>query len=446
MKKPLIFFFLGVSTILCLAALPTTLNTTQFNTTGPLSVKADGLFTNENFYPGADGYSMSIVESSIRWGGTDAAQVAEANAGLIYYDLSEQQFKASKNGGAYAVFGAGTIDGSGTANFIPKFSDSDTLANSSLFDNGTIVSNAVPYLAPDGSATVPSVSFTLDPDVGLFTPGAGVMGFGMNSGERFRFSPSLLSMSSAIVLGWSSTSASSGTVDTSLKREAAGSIRLGGSATTSDTSLLIPGLYTDAGNYHYASHAMTDTAYTISVLTAGTGVDNLGITLTPAGAGVTLVSSELAIGNTANFIDSTGENLHFDAGTVGRIVEMDGGAATVTINNNATFVAAGPSTLTGETTIGSGGVNNDGGGFKHKRVTTGSVNAASTALVTVTWGTAFADTNYTATASVFETTTSSLSISVVHIESVTAAAITVRVINNAAGALTGEVHAFAVHD
>jgi hypothetical protein len=92
------------------------------------------------------------------------------------------------------------------------------------------------------------------------------------------------------------------------------------------------------------------------------------------------------------------------------------------------------------------GVANNGGGFKHSRVSTGSVGAGSTALVTITWGTAFADTNYTVGVDVQDSTTSSLSLSVVHIESKTAAAITVRVINNSVGSLTGTLHAVAVHD
>lgn len=92
------------------------------------------------------------------------------------------------------------------------------------------------------------------------------------------------------------------------------------------------------------------------------------------------------------------------------------------------------------------GVNNNGSGFKHARVTTGSVAAGSTALVTVTWSTAFADANYTVQASVLDSTTTSLSLSVVHIESVVAGSITVRVLNNSVGSLTGTIHCVAVHD
>lgn len=83
---------------------------------------------------------------------------------------------------------------------------------------------------------------------------------------------------------------------------------------------------------------------------------------------------------------------------------------------------------------------------KHVRVTTGSVGAGASALITVTWPVAFADTNYTVVASVLEATTSSLSMSVVHVESKAAGSCTVRVINNAVGALTGEIQAIGIYD
>ena len=96
--------------------------------------------------------------------------------------------------------------------------------------------------------------------------------------------------------------------------------------------------------------------------------------------------------------------------------------------------------------ITSTGIGNNTAGFKHSRVTTGSVTSGATALVTITWATAFADANYTVSASVIEATTSSLSMSVVHVESITASSVTVRVLNNAAGALTGTLNVIAVHD
>jgi hypothetical protein len=87
-----------------------------------------------------------------------------------------------------------------------------------------------------------------------------------------------------------------------------------------------------------------------------------------------------------------------------------------------------------------------GSGLKHQRVTTGSVSAGSTALVTLTWTTTFADGNYTVNCSVLDSTTSSLSLSVVHVEAVNAADVRVRVLNNAVGSLTGTLHCIAMHD
>lgn len=85
-------------------------------------------------------------------------------------------------------------------------------------------------------------------------------------------------------------------------------------------------------------------------------------------------------------------------------------------------------------------------GFKSKRVTTGSVSGGGTALVTVNWPSAFADTNYTAVASVLDSTGAVASLSVVHIESQLVGSISVRVSNAAAGALTGTIQALALHD
>lgn len=88
----------------------------------------------------------------------------------------------------------------------------------------------------------------------------------------------------------------------------------------------------------------------------------------------------------------------------------------------------------------------DGGGLKHQRVTTGSIGAGVSALVTVTWPTTFADANYTCIASVKDATAATASLSVVHIESQVAAGVSVRVANGAGGALTGTLEVVAFHD
>lgn len=84
-------------------------------------------------------------------------------------------------------------------------------------------------------------------------------------------------------------------------------------------------------------------------------------------------------------------------------------------------------------------------GLESQRVTTGSVAATSAADVTVTWDTAFADTNYTVTASVVETTAGT-TLRVLKVLAQAAGSVTVRVYNDSAGAVTGTVHAIAIAD
>ncbi len=84
--------------------------------------------------------------------------------------------------------------------------------------------------------------------------------------------------------------------------------------------------------------------------------------------------------------------------------------------------------------------------FKSKRVTTGAISGGSSGLVVVTWDTAFADANYTPVVSVLDSTASTSSLSITHIEAKIAASITVRVANAAGGPLTGTLQALALHD
>lgn len=87
----------------------------------------------------------------------------------------------------------------------------------------------------------------------------------------------------------------------------------------------------------------------------------------------------------------------------------------------------------------------DAGKIRTKRVTTGSVAGAGEATVAVTWDSPFADTDYTATVSVVDSST--IGVQVERILTQTASALTVRVHNeDAIGAHTGTLHAVAIHD
>lgn len=81
---------------------------------------------------------------------------------------------------------------------------------------------------------------------------------------------------------------------------------------------------------------------------------------------------------------------------------------------------------------------------KAQRVATGSIAASSSADVTLTWAVAFADTSYTVTVSVVE---SSASLEIVAIKTQNAGSIVVTIKNNdAGGAHTGVLHSIAFHD
>lgn len=103
-------------------------------------------------------------------------------------------------------------------------------------------------------------------------------------------------------------------------------------------------------------------------------------------------------------------------------------------------------TFSAQTLSISGGITQNTG-LKHGRVTTGSIGAGVSALVTFTFaGGAFANTNYTVTASVQDSTAATASLKVVHIETRSTTNVVVRVENTSAGALTGTLHIIAMHD
>jgi hypothetical protein len=108
--------------------------------------------------------------------------------------------------------------------------------------------------------------------------------------------------------------------------------------------------YTDASNYEFARIAFTvGTGVTFSTETLGTGGDNLGMTLAPAGTGVTTIQNTGATGSTNTLIKAgTGQAafstmLEFQAnnatslgkfqyvsGTAGRLLLVAGGAGAAT--------------------------------------------------------------------------------------------------------------------
>jgi hypothetical protein len=166
--------------------------------------------------------------------------------GVIYYDSSSNKFRCYQNGSWVDCIASGGLGGSGTTNYLAKFTGSTTIGNSNIFDNGTNVgigtttpsykldivgalrlqpssaptgANGViyydsssnkfrcyqngawvdcitaagasfPLLAPLGSATNPSYSFSGDTNTGIFSAGADILSFTTGGTERMRINSS----------------------------------------------------------------------------------------------------------------------------------------------------------------------------------------------------------------------------------------------------------------
>lgn len=98
--------------------------------------------------------------------------------------------------------------------------------------------------------------------------------------------------SSDSAVAWTN-STNGGSPDTYLTRDAANIIAQRNS-TNAQTSRLY-GTYTDGSNYTRLSLAATSTTMTIACETAGTGADNIDLTLTPAGTGVVQFGTHSAL-------------------------------------------------------------------------------------------------------------------------------------------------------
>jgi len=80
------------------------------------------------------------------------------------------------------------------------------------------------------------------------------------------------------------------------------------------------------------------------------------------------------------------------------------------------------------------------------RASTGTILTLTRVNITITWATAFADTNYTVACTIEDTSVLGLGLLTERITAKTAASITVQIFNQSVGSLTGMLHAIAIHD
>jgi hypothetical protein len=179
-------------------------------------------------------------------------------------------------------------------------------------------------------------------------------------------------------------------------------------------------------------------------------VNSTGYIYSQTGPGVT--GAIFIIGGQSNTMISPSLSSPTITGTVA------GGAsymAPTLTNPTSTGTDTGTETLTNKTltspvltspTIATG-VNNNGSGLKHVRVSgcTTAAGANSTCNTTVTWGTAFADGNYTMTCMLDNAGVAGAYVS--QSASRVGASVVVQIDNGAGGgAITGTIHCIAVHD
>ena len=183
--------------------------------------------------------------------------------------------------------GAGVGVTIGTLNTIPKFGAAD-LADSLLSDDGTDVTLASgQLLLPDGLVGTPALSFTNDPDSGIFNHGtANRFVVALGGSSQVGFGVGFLGLRNSSYYGLSASTDPGGTQDVRVFRDAAGILAQRNS--TNAQTFRVYETWTDASNYEgLALDAGVTTAdtVTLSAITAGAGTDNIDIVLTPAGTG-----------------------------------------------------------------------------------------------------------------------------------------------------------------
>lgn len=125
--------------------------------------------------------------------------------------------------------------GGGTTNTVTKFTGAYTIGDSSITDNGSVISSTVTHRFADGTAAAPSVSFINATANGIFYPGGGVDAFDLGTAAvaRLRVQNEGLTIRSDGRIAFTS-GAVSGTADTILIRDAADVLAMKNGATAQE--------------------------------------------------------------------------------------------------------------------------------------------------------------------------------------------------------------------
>lgn len=154
------------------------------------------------------------------------------------------------------------------------------------------ISKSGALMVAAGTAAAPGLFFSDESQTGFYKSASTIIDVAIGGSQCFRFSNNgfffpkstgTVSLSSAGRFGWEVGIAGNASPDLAIYRDAAATLaqRDGTNAQT----LRVYGTYTDSSNYVRASLAATSTTVTLAAETAGTGADNVDVTITPAGTG-----------------------------------------------------------------------------------------------------------------------------------------------------------------
>lgn len=149
------------------------------------------------------------------------------------------------------------------------------------------------FLASNGTAALPSYSFTSEPGLGWYRGSTGWLGFANDNGTSLNpasFGPSSLLLGSTYALGWNNvTTTLGGAPDLTLRRSGAGTLLLGNAYTSTDFGLLqfggttsaFPALKRSSNGIHirladdsgYAPVIMSSLGLNVAAPIAGLGMD-----------------------------------------------------------------------------------------------------------------------------------------------------------------------------
>jgi hypothetical protein len=280
--------------------------------------------------------------------------------------------------------GGGGVTGSGTLNFVPKFTpNGTTVGNSLIFDNGTNVgiSTASPAAKLDvnGGSAVISGSFATSNTAGTAVKGTAAATSGFTYG------------------GFFTTPSTSGTGVYGAATATSGATYGGYLYSHSTNGRGVYGLADNGTGVGVYGETTSSSAGATAVLgyasnTSGQVVGVEGLTFNSTGigvAGINTASTGTAVGGYFQSNSATGKSL-VAANSLGTDL------LTVLASGNVgigTTTPAAALEVNGKVKVDAGIV--AGGGIQHKRLSVGIVGSGSTTSALVTWDAPFADGNYT---------------------------------------------------